>query len=369
MVASCSAIVADRLEGVLPPLGRREFAALAASVRAHGVLSAVVVSAGPYAPGVVVDGRQRLAACEQLGVDCPREQRTFTSEAELRVFQLEANLTRRQLTQAQRIRLGLLIEPWQRRLALERRAQAKGKPRGVKTVPVSRPEQSGETREQVAKRIGLSAATYTRGAKVLREGSPQLVAAFERGDESANSAYRRLLAEQRLTNVHQLAQEIAHRPPRLPRGRYQVLVIDPPWPYQQAHTLPYPTMPLSEITALPVRTLTTDDAVIWLWTTNHFLRQAHELAQDHWELTVRNVLTWAKDRQGTGSWLRGQTEHCLLCTHGHPHLQAKNESTLLHGKARQHSRKPETFYALVERTCPGSKLELFARQPRPGWAS
>src|SRR5579859_6261026 len=106
MMVPYSATAIDPAGNLLPALGRREFDALVSSIRAHGVLSAVVVSAGPYLPGVVADGHHRLAACEQLGIDCPREQRPFASEAELRVFQLEANLTRRHLSQAQRIRLG-----------------------------------------------------------------------------------------------------------------------------------------------------------------------------------------------------------------------------------------------------------------------
>jgi N6-adenosine-specific RNA methylase IME4 len=79
------------------------------------------------------------------------------------------------------------------------------------------------------------------------------------------------------------------------------------------------------------------------------------------------LLTWAKDRAGTGPWLRGQTEHCLLFTRGKPVFLSGGHSTLLSAKVREHSRKPDEFYALVEATCPGSKLELFARERRAGW--
>jgi len=70
---------------------------------------------------------------------------------------------------------------------------------------------------------------------------------------------------------------------------------------------------------------------------------------------------------GTGDWLRGQTEHCLLATKGRPVVTLSGQSTVLEGKRREHSRKPETFYALVESLCPGSKVELFQRYPRDGW--
>ncbi|MGA2513319.1 MAG: MT-A70 family methyltransferase, partial [Candidatus Limnocylindrales bacterium] len=83
----------------------------------------------------------------------------------------------------------------------------------------------------------------------------------------------------------------------------------------------------------------------------------------------KTILTWAKDRMGTGDWLRGQTEHCLMCVRGHPTVTLTNQTTLLHGPMREHSRKPDEFFTLVESLCPGSKLELFAREARPGWAA
>jgi hypothetical protein len=80
------------------------------------------------------------------------------------------------------------------------------------------------------------------------------------------------------------------------------------------------------------------------------------------------ILTWVKDRFGTGDWLRGQTEHCLLCVRGRPMVTLSNQSTVLFGPVREHSRKPDEFYALVEALCPGPKVELFARTSREGWA-
>jgi N6-adenosine-specific RNA methylase IME4 len=115
-----------------------------------------------------------------------------------------------------------------------------------------------------------------------------------------------------------------------------------------------------------VPSLLAADAVVWLWTTNAFLEQAYPVARA-WGLEVRTILTWAKDRVGTSAWLRGQTEPCLLCTRGEPALTLTTQSTLLLGRARQHSRKPEEFFTLVDSLCPGRKLELFARERRAGW--
>jgi N6-adenosine-specific RNA methylase IME4 len=70
---------------------------------------------------------------------------------------------------------------------------------------------------------------------------------------------------------------------------------------------------------------------------------------------------------GTGEWLRGQTEHCLLAIRGKPVFLHGSHSTVIEAARREHSRKPEEFYTLVEETCPGSKVEIFSQQERAGW--
>jgi N6-adenosine-specific RNA methylase IME4 len=81
----------------------------------------------------------------------------------------------------------------------------------------------------------------------------------------------------------------------------------------------------------------------------------------------RILPTRVKDRIGTGDWLRDQTEHCILSARGRPVIQLANQTTALNGIRREHSRKPEEFYELVDQLCPGSKVELFSRQQREGW--
>src|SRR5262245_65934682 len=90
---------------------------------------------------------------------------------------------------------------------------------------------------------------------------------------------------------------------------------------------------------------------------------------DAWGFVEKTIVTWVKDRMGTGDWLRGQTEHCILAVRGKPIVTLTNQTTVLHGPLREHSRKPDEFFALVEKLCPGTKLEMFCRRSREGWAA
>lgn len=167
-------------------------------------------------------------------------------------------------------------------------------------------------------------------------------------------------------------------PVSLPEGVYSVVVIDPPWQYSRGEDTthrgrtPYPTMSLDEIgldieNKLIVPGRLAEDAVIWIWTTNAFMHEAYHLLE-RWGVEPKTVLTWAKPKMGVGNWLRGQTEHCILSIRGKPIVRLTNQTTLLAAPAREHSRKPDEFYALVDQLCVGPKLDWYSREPRDGWA-
>lgn len=92
-----------------------------------------------------------------------------------------------------------------------------------------------------------------------------LVEAMDRSG-NVSAAYRRL-------TVQQQAKQLQSQPPPLPSGPFQIIVADPHWRYDSGNSLPYPTMTIEEIKALPVRDIAQEDAILWLWTTNAHLPQ------------------------------------------------------------------------------------------------
>jgi N6-adenosine-specific RNA methylase IME4 len=231
----------------------------------------------------------------------------------------------------------------------------------------SMPDEStgaGDARDKIARYLGVGRTTIDRAEAVVEaaEEEPEeyghLVEQMDRKGKVA-SAYRRL-------TVLKQARELETASLELPAGPFQVIVADPPWQYESGNSLPYPTMAIEDIKAMPIRDIADENAVLWLWTTNAHLPLSFELAEC-WGFQYKTLLTWVKDRMGTGEWLRGQTEHCLLATRGRPVFQNKSHTTVLEAARREHSRKPEEFFALVEDTCPGGKVELFCRERRSRW--
>jgi len=176
--------------------------------------------------------------------------------------------------------------------------------------------------------------------------------------------------------------------------KYRTIVADPPWqqPDSGARThstrgnwrgkwlgyvsaIPYERMTLEEIGSLPVADFAEDDAHLYLWTTNRFLRDSFAVAES-WGFRFSTLLTWCKAPMGIG--LGGAftitNEYVLFCRRGKLAPLRRSDSTWWQFKrpynengAPAHSRKPDGFLDVVEQVSPGPYLELFARRQRLGW--
>lgn len=178
--------------------------------------------------------------------------------------------------------------------------------------------------------------------------------------------------EKRIADIQQQAEQIEKESPEVPVGPFHVISIDPPWPYGTEYdpngrraANPYPEMSLEEIKALQLPSA--DDCILWLWTTHRFMRHSFDLL-DAWGFRDVAILTWVKDRMGLGTWLRSQSEFCIMAVKGNPPIKLTNQTTVLHGPLREHSRKPDSFYEMVDALCVGAKLDYFSREPRDGWS-
>ena len=227
------------------------------------------------------------------------------------------------------------------------------------------------TRDELAKLAGVSSRTLGKVQVIHERASDAVKAKLDAGTTTIDKEFKAI------TGAERKAEQVeAVKHASLPTGKYAVIVADPPWEYSAraedvTHRAanPYPSMSIEAICAMPVMGMAADDAILWLWTTNAHIFEAADVASA-WGFQPKTVLTWGKDRMGTGEWLRGQTEHCLMCVRGKPVVTLTNQTTLLHGPMREHSRKPDEFYSMVEALCPvpaGGRVELFSRQARPGW--
>lgn len=150
---------------------------------------------------------------------------------------------------------------------------------------------------------------------------------------------------------------------------YRCLVCDPPWQFERKPTRarpPYKTMPLEEIKSFPISNSAAKDAHLYLWVPNAFLNDGLEVMRAWGFEYVTNII-WIKHQVGLGNYWRNAHEIALFGVRGHLPPLRNDIRTWFMADRRQHSRKPDEFYSLVEQVSPGPRIDFFSREKRPGW--
>lgn len=166
--------------------------------------------------------------------------------------------------------------------------------------------------------------------------------------------------------------------------KYSTILADPPWQFQNRtgkmapehkRLLRYPTMDLKAIINLPIKSLADAKSHLYLWVPNALLKEGLAV-MEAWGFTYKSNLIWYKirkdggpDGRGVGFYFRNVTELILFGTKGSIRtLQpGRTQVNIVSTQKREHSRKPDEVYELIERCSPGPYLELFARFRRDGW--
>ena len=225
-----------------------------------------------------------------------------------------------------------------------------------------------------ANAYNLKKSNLAKFEKIQKKAPEELKSRLMSGDVSINEAYNAIKKEERRELIQKQVEDIERGNIEKPTGLFDVIAMDPPWNYGTAYSAegrrvanPYPEMSLDELKALELPAK--DNCTLFLWTTQQFLFAAKELL-DHYGFTYRAVIVWDKEKIGMGDFIRMQCEFCLIGIKGKP-IYKDNHAIrdIIHEPRREHSRKPEAFYQLVNDLCAGDKLDYFCREKREGWAS
>jgi len=169
--------------------------------------------------------------------------------------------------------------------------------------------------------------------------------------------------------------------------RFATVLADPPWQFQNRtgkmapehkRLSRYRTMALEEIMRLPVEQLTSDTAHLYLWVPNALLPEGIQVLAS-WGFKYKTNIVWHKvrkdggpDGRGVGFYFRNTTELVLFGVKGknaRTLSPGRRQVNILRSQKREHSRKPDELYQVIESCSPGPFLELFARGKRKGWTA
>lgn len=168
------------------------------------------------------------------------------------------------------------------------------------------------------------------------------------------------------------------------KGTYKTILVDPPWRFNNStgkvapehrRLSRYQTLSLKEIQDLPVNSITDETAHLYLWVPNALLAEGLETMKK-WGFTYKTNIIWFKirkdggaDGRGVGFYFRNVTEMVLFGVKGKMRTlnPGRTQVNIIQSRKREHSRKPDELYDIIEACSPGPYLELFARGRRKGW--
>lgn len=389
------------------PLPSEKYEALKEDIRKNGVLVPVEVDQH----GQILDGHHRIQAWQELraeGVnlaDYTRIIRHFENDDDREEHAAKMNSNRRDVTleDKQRNALRWRQHGWSYRriadaLAVSHMTVSRWIPEQDSTVTdvtVDLPERvigkDGKSRPATMPRpkptVLATNAKEQERALLAMEGFDEPEDDDAEGEFVNTSTGELLTASQLRQKTMQRERE--RRNARLAngsdtstlQGTYRVLYADPPWQY--GHDLTegygaavhhYPTMPLEELQALPVRDIARDDAVLFLWATSPLLPDALSIITA-WGFTYKTSFVWDKVKHNFGHYNSVRHEFLLVATRGSctPDVKKLFDSVQVIERTEKHSEKPEEFRAIIDTLYPPAaecdRIELFRRGNAPeGWS-
>ena len=169
-------------------------------------------------------------------------------------------------------------------------------------------------------------------------------------------------------------------------GKFGTILADPPWRFrnktgkvapEHKRLARYPTLSLEEILEIPVKDVAAENSHLYLWVPNALIAEGLKVMEE-WGFQYKTNLIWYKirkdggpDGRGVGFYFRNVTEMVLFGVRGKLRTlePGRKQVNIILARKREHSRKPDQLYEIIEACSPGPYLEIFARGARRNWVT
>lgn len=365
--------IKEEFKNLISPLSNDEFKQLETSCIEDGIRDAILTW-----NDFIIDGHNRFKIAKQWNLEYKTESKYFKDEEAVKEWMILNQFGRRNLSQYQRSLLTLELKHIYTARAKENQKGGQG---GV-LLPHNYAEANPiDTRKELSNIANVSHETIRRVEKIQEKATPELKEKLVNEEISINAAFKEIKKEERKEErIEVIQQQILDiEQGELPEleGLFDVISIDPPWPYEgeskkvtsfdsvgRRSANPYPEMSTNEIKEIELPLM--ENSVVLLWTTHKFLPDAFEILKE-WGLDYKATLVWNKQKIGMGAWFRMQCEFCLVGIKGKPYWENTTFRDIFEEPRREHSRKPDLFFEMIEKITLGRRLEYFSREKRNGW--
>ena len=363
--------IKEEFKKLIPALTAEEFKQLEENILKDGIRDPLVLW-----NGYLIDGHNRYQIAFKHGLEYKTIDKEFKDESQVKEWMINNQFGRRNLSNYQRSVLALELESVFSKRAKKQQGQRNDiKPTLAESKPI-------ETRKELAKVANVSHGTLDKVKKIQAVATPEVKAQLSTGEVSINQVYQDIKKDEkkeiRDKKIEEIKFKIETENLSLKNKKYHVIAIDPPWAYSEKGgfssddynsqsnrgAVDYPTLSVEQIKKIELPEA--EDCVLFLWTTHAFLKDSFEILNE-WGYNYKATLVWDKVKMGLGRTIRMQVEFCLIAIKGNPIINGNSERDIITESRREHSRKPEAFYEMVDRMCIGNKLDYFSRQNRINW--
>ena len=373
-------------KSLIPPLTTEELSGLESSIIKEGCRDALIVWPGKN--DILIDGHNRYEICQRHGIKFEIKNISFATRDDAIDWIYSNQLSRRNLTDESRTYLLGKQYSSRKKRDGERgpqkvdqndpasTAEKIGNEQGVSAPTVKRAEEYSRAIDKLSLSVGKETTdkilsgqlnTTKQGIVTLSEALPEeqkkVIDLLVSGDAKGLQDAKRIIASELVKDIPPVS------------GKYKVIYADPPWEYGGSMNTTYgtadkhyPTMTLDDICALPIKDLSEDNAVLFLWTTSPCLEDTFKVISA-WGFKYKASFIWDKIKHVMGHYNSVRHEFLLISTKGSctPEVMKLFDSVVSEERT-EHSAKPETFREIIDTIYPsGKRIELFARDKHDGW--
>nr|VFK49195.1 MAG: N6-adenosine-specific RNA methylase IME4 [Candidatus Kentron sp. SD] len=351
--------IKQEFKDLIPPLSKEEFEGLEKNILTNGCEESIKLW-----HGYIVDGHNRYNICTKHNIPFKPEELKKETEQDVLLWIIDHQLDRRNISIYSRGKL-ILRKKNELSKGQGHRSDLENVEPPLNWGEVNSDRRERETDRKLSKESGIGHNTLSRIAKIEERATPEQKKALEENRVSVNDIFTKIQKEEKRANRDATLQAT-----EFPKGKYRVIYADPPWEYytRQEAEKHYHTMPLDELCAMPVKDISDENAVLFLWVTAPLLPSSLRLIEA-WGFEHKTQFIWDKVKHNMGYYSSVRHELLLVCTKGSctPDNVELIDSVQSIERTR-HSEKPEEFRKIIETLYKyGNKIELFARKKTEGW--
>lgn len=355
----------NEFKNLIPPLQPDEYRQLEENILSEGIRENIITW-----QGIIIDGHNRFEIAEKHNLIFNTIEKEFADREAVKIWIIKNQFGRRNLSAYDRSRLALQLEPLISEKAKLNQLSGLKQYDSVSQKSVERID----TQKELASLAGVSHDTIAKVKVIEQSATPEAKEKLSSGDISINQAYKDIKQAEKKEKNNVVIQELRKKEVLPPTGKYDVIVIDPPWQMKKIERdvapdqvgFDYPTMTIEEIKNFELPS--EDNCHVFMWITQKHHRHGFDIF-DSWGVKFICEFVWHKNGGFQPFGLpQFNHEYVMYGRIGTPQFaDFKNFFTCFNAKRTGHSAKPEEFYDTLRRVTAGKRIDIFNRRDIEGF--